>query len=67
MINEITMVLQNCTTFLKIEPGSDSETCPTSYDENYVIDIKVEEDPVPVTFPQIKAEPEVSCISVCPF
>jgi hypothetical protein len=25
-------------------------------------DVEVEEDPVPITFPEIKAEPEVSCM-----
>jgi hypothetical protein len=29
-----------------------------------VSDIEVEEDPVPITFPKIKAEPEVSCMSL---
>jgi hypothetical protein len=51
---------------LKIEPGSIAETYPTSDDGNEMIDINVEEDPVPVTFSGIKAEQEVSCISVCP-
>jgi hypothetical protein len=68
------MVLQNCMDFLKIEPGSISETCPTSsYDGNQIIDIKVEEasdtqeveDPLLITLPEIKAEHEVSCVSVC--
>jgi hypothetical protein len=66
MIDKITIVLQNCTAFLKIEPGSSSETCRTSRDENHIIDIKVEEDPAPIEFPGIKAEHEVSCMSVCP-
>jgi hypothetical protein len=61
-----TVVLQICTDFLKIEPGSSSETCPASRDENHMTYIKVEEDPVPITFPGIKAEHEVSCISMCP-
>jgi hypothetical protein len=54
--------------FLKVEPGSDSETCHVG---NQVIDIKIEEvtdikvevDPVLITFPVIKAEDEVSCTS----
>jgi hypothetical protein len=28
-----------------------------------VSEVKVEEDPEPITFPKIKAEPEVSCMS----
>jgi hypothetical protein len=51
---------------LKVEPGSVSETCSTSSrDGNQAIDIKVEEDPVPIEFPGIKAEHEVSCMYVC--
>jgi hypothetical protein len=60
MIDKGTIVLQNCTAFLKTEPGSSSETCPASHDENHIIDMKVEEDPVPIEFPGIKAEREVS-------
>jgi hypothetical protein len=67
------MVLQNCIDFLKIEPDSISETCPmSSHDGNQITDIKVEEasdtqeveDPLLVTLPEIKAEHEVSCMSV---
>jgi hypothetical protein len=67
MIDRGTMVLQNCMDFLKVEPGSVSETCPTSsHDGDQIIDVKVEEDPIPINFPGIKAEHEVSCMSVCP-
>jgi hypothetical protein len=67
MIDKGTTVLQNCLDFLKVEPGSCSESCPTSsHDGNQISDIKVEEDPVSVTFPGIKPEHEVSCMSVCP-
>jgi hypothetical protein len=68
------MVLQNCMDFLKVEPGSSSETCPaSSHEGNHVIDMKVEEasdtqeveDPLRITIPEIKAEHEVSCMSVC--
>jgi hypothetical protein len=68
------MVLQNCMDFLKIEPSSISETCPvSSHDGNLFTDIKVEkasdtqevEDPLLITLPGIKAEHEVSCMSVC--
>jgi hypothetical protein len=52
---------------LKIEPGSSSETCPTSpFYGDQMIDVKVEEDHMPVTFEGIKAEPEVSCMCVRP-
>jgi hypothetical protein len=54
--------------FMKVEPGSDSETCQ---DGNQVIDTKAEdmadmqedEDPMLITFPVIKAEQEV-CLSI---
>jgi hypothetical protein len=48
------------------------ETNTTSCSASQPIDIKLEEvseeekDPVPITFPKIKAEPEVRCMSVCP-
>jgi hypothetical protein len=49
------------------------ETYPTSDDANKAKNIKAEavsdaeeeEDPVPITFPKIKTEPEVSCMSIC--
>jgi hypothetical protein len=56
-------------------PGLCSEPCPSpSPDGNgginikteEVSDVKVEDDPVPISFIQIKAEREVSCMSVCP-
>jgi hypothetical protein len=34
--------------------------------EEELSDIEVEEGPVPITFPEIKAKPEVSCMSACP-
>ncbi|XP_021938032.1 uncharacterized protein LOC110838769 isoform X3 [Zootermopsis nevadensis] len=57
----------------EVVPDSYSETSfEASYDNNQVIDIKVEddggvkveEDPVMITFPVIKAEHEVSCVSI---
>jgi hypothetical protein len=69
------MVLQISTDFLKVEPGSDSETCPaSSQDGNQITGIKVEEasdtqeveDPLLITLPEIKAEHEVSGMSACP-
>jgi hypothetical protein len=65
------MVLQNSTDLLKVEPGSNSETCPRSHDGKQMIDIKVEdsltqdlEDPLLITLPGIKAKHEVTCMSV---
>jgi hypothetical protein len=69
VIDNDVMVLQNCTDFLKCLPGSYSETCVTSFhDGSEVMSIKVEavteeEDPLLITFPGMKAEHEVSCIS----
>jgi CRISPR/Cas system CMR subunit Cmr6 (Cas7 group RAMP superfamily) len=46
------------------------ETCPTFHDAYQAMNVKAEagsdaeevEDPVPITYLQIKAEPEVSCM-----
>jgi hypothetical protein len=74
MTDEDVMILQNSMDFLKVEPGSSSETCPTSHDGDQVSDIKVEasdteevEDPLLVTLPVIKTESEVSCMYACLF
>jgi hypothetical protein len=67
VVDDGTVVLQICTDFLKSEPGSSNEACSTSSrDGVQVSDIKVEEDPVPITFPGIKPAHEVSCMSVYP-
>jgi hypothetical protein len=69
------VVLQNCINLPKVVPSSYSETSLTSsHDDNQVIDIKAEdvtdiqeeeeEDPLLITSPVIKAENEVSCMSV---
>jgi hypothetical protein len=72
MIDKCMVVSQKCID--EDVPGSYSETCITSPpDGNQIIDMKVEdvtdiqvkEDPMPVTFPVIKGEQEVSFISVC--
>jgi hypothetical protein len=50
--------------------GPYGETYPASHDTNQAVNIKpeemsdveVEEDPVPITFPEIKAVSEVSCM-----
>jgi hypothetical protein len=50
--------------------GPCTEVCPASYGAYEGITIKaevlsdVEEEENPLTFPEIKAEPEVSCVSV---
>jgi hypothetical protein len=62
------MLLQICMGLVKIEPGVCSESCVTSCDDSEAVDIKVEEytngrdkkNPLPITFPSIKAEQEVS-------
>jgi hypothetical protein len=66
MNDKSTVILQSCTAFLKSEPGSITDTWPTSHDEKHITDIKVEEDPVRIEFPDIKTEYEVSCMVVCP-
>jgi hypothetical protein len=67
-IDKDVMVLQNNTNVEKVAPGPCGETYPTSDDANQAMNIKteegsevkVEEDPEPITFPKMKAEPEVS-------
>jgi hypothetical protein len=66
------MVLQNYTDLGNAVPGPCAETCTTSHDATQAMNIKSEqvsdaeekEDPVQITFPTIKAEPEVSCMSL---
>jgi hypothetical protein len=74
MIDKGTMVLQNRMDSLKVEPGSVSESRPTSSHDGYqLIGMKVEEasdtqevaDPLLITFPEIKAECKVSYMSAC--
>jgi hypothetical protein len=65
MIDKCMMVLQICLDSLKAEPGLDSETC---HDGSHIIDMKVEEvtvdeHPVLITFPAVKAEQEVCLYS----
>jgi hypothetical protein len=62
------VILQNYTDVKKVEPDLCGETYPASDYASQVMNIKVEkvsdpeeeEDPVPITFPKIKPEPEVS-------
>jgi hypothetical protein len=70
VIDKGMMVLQNCMDLLKVEPGSDIETC---HDGNQVIDIKAEiasdiqeeEDPMLIPFPVIKVQQEVRLCIHC--
>jgi hypothetical protein len=72
LVDKDVMVLQNYTNVEKVVPGPCGETCSTSYDSDQamnikaeeVSEVKVEEDPEPITFPKIKAESEVSCMSL---
>jgi hypothetical protein len=71
MIDKDVMVLQNHTNSVMEVRDPCGETNPTSGDGSQAINIKVEklsdaeeeEGPVPISFPKIKAEPEVRCMS----
>jgi hypothetical protein len=62
--------LQNSTKSENILVGPYGETYPAYHDGNHAMDVKAEdvsdaeeeEVPVAITFPEIKAEPEVSCM-----
>ncbi|KDR17980.1 hypothetical protein L798_08180 [Zootermopsis nevadensis] len=69
----ITAELEDSINLQKVIPDSYGETClESSYDDNQIIDIKVEdvggvieeEDPLLITSPVITAELEVSCLSI---
>jgi hypothetical protein len=70
------LVLQNCLDIEKRAPGPYSDTyAASSHDANQPMNIKVEEvsdvegeekHRVPMAFVGIKAEHEVSCMSLCP-
>jgi hypothetical protein len=69
------VVSQNRLDSQKEVPCLHSEACPSSsHDGVQAVNIKVEEvsdvedveDPIPMTFVEIKAEHEVSCMSLCP-
>jgi hypothetical protein len=72
MITKNVMVLQNCTNSAKGLRDSCGEPNPTSRDASQAINIKVEEvsdaeeemGPVPISFPKIKTEPEMRCMSL---
>jgi hypothetical protein len=67
------IVLQNCTNSEKGVRGPCSETYPTSDDADQAKSIQAgevsgaeeDEGPVPIEFLEIKAEPTVSCMSLC--
>jgi hypothetical protein len=70
------MVLQNCLDLPKVEPGSYSETCLTSSDDERqilgmnvkeVTNVQEEEDPLLISHPVMKAEHEVSCVCMLCF
>jgi hypothetical protein len=68
MIDKDVVVLQNCTNSVMEVQDPCGETNTTSADASQAINIKVEKvsdaeeegGPVPITFPEIKVEPEVS-------
>jgi hypothetical protein len=72
LIEKDMMVLQNYTTLEKGVLSPCGERYPASDDANQAMNIKAEvgsdveeeEEPVPITFMEIKAEPEVRCISL---
>jgi hypothetical protein len=72
MIEKVVMVLQNRTNSAMELQDPCGETNPASHDASQAISMKVEEvsdaeeevGPVPIKFLNIKAEPEVRCISL---
>jgi hypothetical protein len=64
------LFLQNSTNSENILMGPYGDTYPASHYENDAVNVKAEdvsdaeeeEDPLLLTFPDIKAEPEVSCM-----
>jgi hypothetical protein len=72
MIDKHMIVLQSYTNSEKVLVGPYGETYPACLDGSEVMNIKAEElsyaeekqDPVPITFPEMKAEPEVSCMAL---
>jgi hypothetical protein len=70
MIDKDMMLLQDHTNSAMEVPGPCGERNPISGDASQAIKIKVqvsdaeeEVGPVPISFPKLKAEPEVSCMS----
>ncbi|XP_033607648.1 uncharacterized protein LOC111865266 isoform X2 [Cryptotermes secundus] len=67
-VQEVKAEPENCTNLENALVGTYGETYPTPHDAKQAMDIKAEAvsdaeeegDPVPITFPEIKAEPEVT-------
>jgi hypothetical protein len=72
MIDKGMMVLQRYSNSEKVLVGPYGKTYPACHDGDQPMNIKAEEvsdaaeedDPLPVVIQEIKAEPEVSCISL---
>jgi hypothetical protein len=72
MIDKDMMVLQSYTNSENILVGPHGEIYPACYDGNEAMHIKAEEvsdaaeeeDPLPITVLEMKAKPEVSCMSL---
>jgi hypothetical protein len=66
------MVLQNITNLKNVLEGPYGETYAARHDGDRAVNMKTEEvsgteeevDPVPITVQEIKAEPEVRCMSL---
>jgi hypothetical protein len=73
MADKDTMVLQGCMDSEKIFTDPLGETYPACHDGDQAVNMKDEDvsgaedevDPVPITFPEIKAESKVSFMSLC--
>jgi hypothetical protein len=65
MIHTYFIILQHVKGYINAESNPDSEIYFTSQSEHKQINIKVEEDPLLITIPFVKAENEVSCVSLC--
>ncbi|XP_023717634.1 uncharacterized protein LOC111869964 isoform X2 [Cryptotermes secundus] len=71
-VQEIKAEPEKCTNSENALVGLYRETYPTPHDADQAMNVKAEavsdaeeeEDPVPITFPEIKAEPEVSCMCI---
>jgi hypothetical protein len=74
MVDKDIMVLQNyeytnvkkevCGPFVEMYPASDDADESKNIKAEEVSDAEEEEDPLAITVPKIKAEPEVSCVYV---
>jgi hypothetical protein len=66
MIHTVILNLQHVKPILNSQPNSVSATYLTSsHSENQLIYVKEEEDPLSITLPVVKAENEVSHVSLC--